>query len=76
MVRSDHKATIAYTRDTIKAERTNSFFRDTRAQKIKYVQRTRKCRLAKVMEYGQILDEMINNVMGVYGRDLIAVSRS
>ena len=30
MVRSDHKATIAYTRDTIKAERTNSFFRDTR----------------------------------------------
>ena len=63
LIRSDHKATIAYTRDSIKARRTDSFFRDTiEHRKLNMFKELETVDWQKIMEYGQTPDEMINTL--------------
>ena len=63
MVRSDHKAIIAYTGDCIKARRTDSFFRDTREhRKLSMFKELETVDWQKIMEYGQTPDQMIKTL--------------
>ena len=63
LVRSDHKAIIAYTRDSIKARRTDPFFRDTREhRKLSMFKELETVDWQKIMEYGQTPDEMIKTL--------------
>ena len=59
LVRSDHKAIIAYTRDSIKACRTDSFFRDTREHRtLSMFKELETVDWQKIKEYGQTPDQI------------------
>ena len=59
LLRSDHKAIIAYTRDSIKACRTDSFFRDTREhRKLNMFKELESIDWQKTIEYGLTPDAM------------------
>ena len=63
LLRSDHKAIIAYTKDSIKAYRTDSFFRDTREhRKLNMFKELETIDWQKKIEYGLTPDEMIKTL--------------
>ncbi len=63
LVRTDHNMIIAYSRNIIKAKRTNSFFRDVREhRKLNMRKELENVDWSKITEYDQAPDEMIKQL--------------
>ena len=63
LVRTDHNMIIAYSRNIIKAKRTNSFFRDVREhRKLNMLKELENVDWSKITEYDQAPDEMIKQL--------------
>ena len=63
LVRTDHNMIIAYSRNIIKAKRTNSFFRDVREhRKLNMLRELENVDWSKITKYDQTPDEMIKQL--------------
>ena len=77
LVRSDHKAINAYTKDSIKACRTYSYFRDNREHcKLSMFKELETVDWKKIMEYGQTPDmAKIRKLLSTYkSSDIVSQS--